>query len=395
MLFKYEVIKGRRSIKGIAEAISEKEITGKLSRLYGTMAKIKIRKHRFWERKRSVKTAVKMLFYRQMEAMLRCGIPLPDGLRLSASSCPDAHFSLRILDIEAEVLQGRYMYQAMDKVENFTTVEKALISAGEESASLDIIFRRLYEYFKNVYKVKSKVTESLVYPLSIVLVMIAVLILVSRMVVPKFVEIYQSMGVELPYFTSLMLMMLEKITTIAPILIICGLIAIGFFKQLIKKEKYKLKWDRFILNMPQIGEILLASYWTQILRALEILVAAGVDLYKSLQHAKEVATRIPLKEVLEHASKAVLSGRMIHSSLQRNLEYVPAIAIGMIAAGENTGSLENMLATTAEYLEDELNHRIELFMKILEPALIVAVGIIVGVVVLALYLPIFTLASKM
>jgi len=395
MLFRYEVTKGRRNIKGVVEAFSEEEIMDKLCRLYGSVAKIKVRKHHLWERKRGVKTTVKMLFYRQMEAMLRCGIPLPDGLRLSASSCPDAHFALRILDIEAEILHGKYMYQAMERIENFSNVERALIAAGEESASLDIIFKRLYEYFKNVFKVKSKVTESMVYPLSIVLVMIGVLILVSRMVVPKFAEIYQSMGVELPYLTSLMLMVLGKVTTIAPLFILSVLIGIGIVKQIIKKEKYKLKWDRFVLHLPQIGEILLVSYWAQILRALEVLVTAGVDMYKSLQHAKEVASRIPLKEVLEHASKTVLSGRMIHTSLQRNLEYVPPIAVGMIAAGENTGSLEKMLATTAEYLEDELNHRIELFMKIVEPALIVAVGLVVGLVVLALYLPIFTLASKM
>jgi type II secretory pathway component PulF len=226
-------------------------------------------------------------------------------------------------------------------------------------------------------------------------VMLIVLILVSRMVVPKFIEIYKGIGVELPYVTSVMLMILEKCTTIIPFVLLFIVLMIGVIRYLIKKEHYKRKWDRFLLNMPQIGEILLASYWSQILRALEVLVSAGVDMYKSLQHAKAVATRIPLKETLEHASKAVLSGRMIHTSLQRNLEYVPAIAVGMIAAGENTGSLEHMLATTAEYLEDELNHRIELFMKVLEPALIVAVGIIVGFVVLALYLPIFTLASKM
>src|SRR4030042_7160449 len=107
MLYRYEVVKGKKVIRGVSEAISEGDMIERLSRLYGMSARIKVKKHNFLGRaKKRVSASMKMLFYRQMEAMVKCGIPLPDGLRLAAASIPDANFSLSILDIEAEVLQG-------------------------------------------------------------------------------------------------------------------------------------------------------------------------------------------------------------------------------------------------------------------------------------------------
>ncbi len=396
MVYKYELMKGSKKIKGVLNANSIEEVEKKLLKIYGFSRRIKIRKKAFWERsKKLAKSSSKMLFYRQMEAMLKCGIPLPECLKLSASSMPDSSFAMQLLEIEAGVIAGRYMHDSIEGNCNFSNVEKALIAAGEESASLDIIFRRLYEYFKSIFKVKSKITESIVYPLSIIIVMVIVLIVISRAVVPKFLEIYESIGVDLPFFTSLVLDAIKGFTYFAPFSILLFAILYFSLKRIIKNPKYKEKWDRFILGLPHIGEILITSHWVQIMRALEVLISAGVDINKSLQHSIDVSDRIPIKKVLEDASEAVLKGRMVYTSLQRNMEYIPPIAVGMIAAGENSGSLENMLATTAEYLEDELSHRIELFMKLLEPALIIIVGIAVGLVVLALYLPIFTLASKM
>lgn len=396
MVYKYEIMKGKRKIKGILNADSQQEVEKKLFKLYGYTSRVKIRRKSFWDRsKKSVKSSVKMLFYRQMEAMLKCGIPLPECLKLSASAMPDSSFAMQLLDIEAGVLAGKYMHNSIAGNNNFSNVEKALIAAGEESASLDVIFKRLYEYFKNIFKVKSKITENIIYPLSIIVVMIIVLIIISRAVIPKFLEIYQSIGVDLPFFTSLVLDAIKGFTYLAPFAILFLLISYFFFRVIMKKAKYKERWDKFLLGLPQIGEILITSTWAQIMRALEVLISAGVDINKSLQHSIDVADRIPIKKVLQEASEAVLKGRMLYTSLQRNMEYLPAIAVGMIAAGENSGSLEKMLSTTAEYLEDELSHRIEIFMKILEPALIIIVGMGVGLVVLALYLPIFTLASKM
>jgi len=389
-------MKGSKKIKGVLDADSIEEAEKKLFKIYGYSRRIRIRKKAFWERStKLVNSSSKMLFYRQMEAMLKCGISLPECLKLSASAMPDSSFAMQLLEIEAGVLSGRYMHNCIEGNKNFSNIEKALIAAGEESASLDAIFRRLYEYFKNIFKVKSKITESIVYPLSIIIVMVVVLIVISRVVVPKFLEIYESIGVDLPFFTSLVLDAVRGFIYFAPFSFLFFAVLYFSLRRITKNPKYKEKWDRFILGLPQIGEILITSHWAQIMRALEVLIAAGVDINKALQHSIDVSDRIPIKKVLEDASDAVLKGRMVYTSLQRNMEYIPPIAVGMIAAGENSGSLEKMLATTAEYLEDELSHRIELFMKLLEPALIVIVGIAVGLVVLALYLPVFTLASKM
>lgn len=396
MLFRYEIVKGKKSIKGVGEGDTSEEIISKLRRVYGEHAKINIRKSFLGIRRRcSVADTVKMLFYRQMEAMIKCGIPLSDGLRLSAASIPDASFALSIMDMENDVLQGKYLHTAMDKQSYFNDVEKALIAAGEESASLDVIFKRLYNYFKDIFKIKSKITESLVYPMCIILVMIAVLLIASRVMFPKFIDIYRNIGADMPVLTAIVLEVFGKITILIPFFISFSIIAYIVIARAIKKERYKWEWDRFVLRLPKVGEILITSYWVQILRALEVLLVAGVDLHKSLQHAITVTTRLPLKRVLDDAARAVLSGRMLYTSLQRNVEYVSPLVVAMIAAGENSGSLEHMFSSTAEYLEDELSHRISLFLKFLEPALIIMIGAIVGLVVLALYLPIFSLASKM
>jgi type II secretory pathway component PulF len=395
MIFRYEILRGKKKIKGFMECADVKEVEEKLKKAYGGRAKIKIRKSLIWiKRKGKVSDTVKMLFYRQLEAMIKCGIPLPDVLKLSAASIPEPAFALSVLNMENEVLQGQYLHSAMEKEGYFNDVEKALVAAGEESASLDVIFRRLYDYFKDVFKIKSKIKESLVYPMCIVIVMIAVLLIASRLIMPKFIDIYENVGTEMPLLTAIVLEVFGRITYLLPFLVILGVIIYLIISRAIKKEKYRWKWDKFILGLPKIGDILITSYWVEILRALEVLISAGVDLHKSLQHAETVATRLPIKKVLEDAANAVLSGRMLYASLQRDLNYVSPLVVGMIAAGENSGSLEHMFASTAEYLEDELSHKISLFMKFLEPALIIAIGIIVGIVVFALYLPIFTLASK-
>ncbi len=396
MQYRYEIVKGKKKIRGLIEANSDDDITERLKKVYGSHAKIKIKKSIFNLRKRArISYEVKMLFYRQLEAMIRCGISLPDGLRLSAASMPEASFALSILDMENDVLQGKYLHIAMQRQFYFNEVERALVAAGEESASLDVIFKRLYNYFKEVFKIKSKISENLVYPMCIVFVMIVVLIIASRLIMPKFVDIYNNIGSDIPLLTALVIEVFSKITFIIPIIIGAGLITYIIISRAIKREKYKWRWDKFILGLPKIGEILITSYWIQILRALEVLISAGVDLNKSLQHAMTVASRLPIKKVLDDAAKAVLSGRMLYTSLQRNLDYVSPLIVGMIAAGENSGSLEHMFSSTAEYLEDELSYRISLFIKFLEPALIIIIGIVVGLVVLALYLPIFTLTSKM
>lgn len=396
MLYKYEIVKGKKSMSGVAEGNTSDEIISRLRRVYGEQAKIKIRRSFIGIRRRkAVADTIKMLFYRQMEAMTKCGIPLSDGLRLSAASSLEPSFALSIMDMENDVLQGKYLYVAMDKQPYFNDVEKALIAAGEESASLDVIFKRLYDYFKDIFKIKSKVTESLVYPMCIVIVMIAVLLIASRVMVPKFIDIYGNIGTNMPILTAIVVEIFSKVTILIPFLIGFIIITYIIISGAIKKERYKWKWDRFVLRLPKVGEILITSYWVQILRALEVLLAAGVDLHKSLQHAITVTTRLPLRRVLDDAARAVLSGRMLYTSLQRNMEYVSPLVVGMIAAGENSGSLEHMFSSTAEYLEDELSNRISLFLKFLEPALIIMIGAIVGLIVLALYLPIFSLASKM
>lgn len=333
-----------------------------------------------------------LIFNQQFVTLIRAGLPILKGLDLLADRLTDPKLTPYIQSVRDEVRRGTQLSDAFDKQGIFPKIYVTSVMAGEKSGSLGEVLERYITYQKLALAVRKKVLLSLMYPSILVVLVIALMVFLVTYVVPSFAGLYTSMSAKLPAVTQLLI----DIGTTAKnyVLLIAAAVfgggaALYFWS---KKPAAAEKLDAIKLRVPIFGDIWLKYQVAQFSRVLATLLTGGIPLVQGLETAAESLGTMLLRKTLSRTGQMVREGNPLSASLKATGIF-PDLSIDMIEVGESTGALPVMLTSVAEFYEEDVNTKMTAALSLIEPAIMVFMGIFVAFVLIALYLPIFSLAD--
>jgi type IV pilus assembly protein PilC len=333
-----------------------------------------------------------LIFNQQFVTLIRAGLPILKSLDLLAERLTDPRLTPYINAVREEVRRGTLLSEAFRQQGIFPKIYVTSVMAGEKSGSLVEVLERYITYQKLALGVRKKVLVSLMYPSVLVVLVILLMVFLVTYVVPSFASLYSSMSAQLPTITLYLIAI--GTSARAYVLVYGGVIAAaaGFFYWWSRKESAQEKIDRVKIKVPVFGDIWIKYQVAQFARVLSTLLTGGIPLMQGLDTAADSLGTPLLRKTLEKAGKMVREGQTLSSSLAGTGVF-PALAVDMVEVGESTGALPAMLTSVAEFYEDDVNTKMTAVLSLIEPAIMIFMGIFVAFVLIALYLPIFSLAD--
>jgi type IV pilus assembly protein PilC len=330
-----------------------------------------------------------LILNQQFNTLVKAGLPILRALDLLATRATTAKLRPVITQIRDRVREGKSLSEAVDEAGVFSKVYSTAILAGEKSGNLAGVLDYYIAYQKVSTGVRKKILATLVYPVLLVVVASIIVTYLVTAVVPKFAVLYRDLGVELPASTKL-LMALTVDYRFVVLGIMAALIvaAIGVYAWS-RTEEGGAAFDRFKFKLPVIGDTLLKFQVAQFSRTLATLLTGGTTLVTALQTASDALTSKLLRSTILRATQMVREGQSLHSALASR-RVMPEMALDMIEVGETSGALGPMLTSIAEFYEEEVSLRLSALVAIIEPVILIFMGILVAFILISLYLPIFS-----
>jgi len=334
-----------------------------------------------------------LIFNQQFVTLIRAGLPILKGLDLLAERLTDPKLEPYIKAVRDEVRNGTLLSDAFRQQGIFPKIYVSSVMAGEKSGSLTEVLDRYIHYQKLSLAVRKKVMVSLMYPCVLIVLVCVLMVFLVTYVVPTFATLYNSMQATLPGMTVLLIAI--GTTARSYILVAFGALiaAVFVFRWWSRRPAARDAIDRVKLKVPIFGEIWLKYQVAQLGRILSTLLTGGIPLVQAMETAADSLTAPLLQKAVESAGKSVREGQPLSGSL-RALKLFPPLAIDMIEVGESTGALPQMLNSVAEFFEEDVNTRMQAALSLIEPAIMLTMGAVVAFVLIALYLPIFSLADS-
>ena len=335
-----------------------------------------------------------LIFNQQFVTLVRAGLPILKALDLLSERLTDAKLAPYIKAVREEVKNGSLLSDAFGAQGVFPPIYVTSVLAGEKSGALGEVLDRFITYQRLALAVRKKLLLSLVYPALLVVLVIALMVFLVTFVVPKFADLYHSLSAQLPAATEILI----AVGTTARNYILLGFVgliaAIIAFRFWSKTENGEMIVDRWRLRTPLLGEIWIKYQVAQFARVMSTLLVGGIPLLQAMEtSSSSLGTRL-LKKNLAQAGQKVKEGRSLSAALAET-KIFPALSIDMMEVGESTGALPQMLASVAEFYEDDVNTRMTASLSLIEPAIMIFMGCFVSFVLVALYLPIFSLADTL
>ncbi|UCH12247.1 MAG: type II secretion system F family protein [Candidatus Omnitrophota bacterium] len=343
--------------------------------------------------KKKVKLDDVAIFSRQLAAMVESGIPAVGALDALAQQMENKTFQEIIGKVRDDVETGSSFSQALSKHPSvFSSLYINMVKAGETSGKLDEILARLATYLEKINSLQRKVKSSLVYPTVVVFIAISITTFLLVKVVPTFRGIFDVLGGELPLPTVILLAVSDFVRHYF-LLGIVGLILFVFlFSRYIKTVRGRYQFDAFLLKMPIFGPIFRKFSIAKFSRTLSSLVRSGVPILVSLDIVGKTCGNRVLEKAIEQAAKAIKDGKSIAEPLGES-KILPPMAVRMISVGEQTGELEKMLIKIADFYDEQVEAAASSLISIIEPVIILFLGVVIGGIVLAIFMPIFKLTE--
>lgn len=334
------------------------------------------------------------LVTRQLATMFRAGLPLDEALQAVAESNEKPRPKKILLGVRARVLEGHTMASGLgDFPRAFPDLYRATVAAGEQSGNLDGVLERLADYAESQQTLRGKVVEAMVYPIFLTLAAIGIVTFLLLTVVPPVVQVFEDMKMDVPLLTRLLIQMSAFLQNYGLILLV-GLIAVGGgVYALLKRPGPRRRWHSTLLEIPIVGRFVRASNTAQFARTLSIMASSGVPVISAMTIASSVVTNVPMREAIEVASERVREGASIAKSLDVS-KLFPPMTMRLIASGEASGELDDMLLRAADSQEQELETLRKMLTSLLAPFMVLVMGGIVLVIVMAILLPIFELNTS-
>jgi type IV pilus assembly protein PilC len=335
-----------------------------------------------------------LIFNQQFVTLVRAGLPILKGLDLLADRLTDPKLARYIRAVRDDVRNGVQLSEAFRNQGVFPAMYVTSIMAGEKSGSLAEVLERFIAYQKLALAVKKKVLLSLIYPSLLLVLVFGLIVFLITYVVPNFAQLYSSMQARLPQMTLILIAVgttARSYVLVAFLALVTGIVVFRFWS---RGEAARTKIDRVKMATPMLGEIWLKYQVAQFSRVLSTLLVGGIPLVQALETAAQSLGTSVLQKALEKAQKLVREGQSLSSALTTT-KIFPSLSIDMIEVGESTGALPSMLASVAEFYEDDVNTRMQAALSLIEPAIMIFMGVFVAFVLVALYLPIFSLADTL
>jgi type IV pilus assembly protein PilC len=334
-----------------------------------------------------------LIFNQQFVTLIRAGLPILKALDLLAERLTDPKLSVHIRRVRDEVRNGALLSDAFARQGVFPPIYSTSVLAGERSGSLAEVIERFIGYQKLSLSVRKKLLVSLMYPALLVVMVMGLIVFLITFVVPNFAELYSSMNAQLPAPTLILI----AIGTTARSYVLLGfgvlVAAIFAFRFWARTPSGKEAVDRVLLNVPVMGEVWLKYQVAQFSRVLSTLLIGGIPLMQALETASDSLGTKVLQQALAKAAKLVREGQSLSGALRTNGMF-PSLALDMIEVGESTGALPAMLGSIAEFYEDDVATSVTAALSLIEPVIMIVMGIFVAFVLVSLYLPIFSLADS-
>ncbi len=335
-----------------------------------------------------------MLFARQMATMIRAGVPVLQAFQVVAESLKKPAMSALVQELMNDVAAGSSFSEALKRhPQHFDRLFANLVEAGEQSGSLDRMLERVAAYKEKIESLKGRVKKALWYPAAVIAVGFGVTALLLIKVVPQFESLFHGFGAELPAMTRMTIAMSEFAQQYWWWAVL-GLAAFIFFIRtgMKRSEAFAYRMHALSLKIPVIGDILDKSCVARYSRTLATTFGAGVPLVEALNTAAGASGNKVYERAVEQIREDVSSGQQLHFAM-RLTEQFPPLAVQMVGIGEEAGSLDAMLNRVADYYEEEVDNKVDTLTSLLEPFIIVVLGVLVGGLVISMYLPIFELGS--
>lgn len=333
-------------------------------------------------------------FTRQLATMMKAGVPLIQAFEIVAGGVEKDALKTLINTIKVDVASGTNFATALTKFpRQFDELFCNLVEAGEQSGSLETMLDRIASYKEKTEQLKAKIKKAMTYPIAVVIVGIVVSAILLIKVVPQFESIFQGFGAELPAFTKFVVG-LSGVAQNYWWVALLGLFGFSFaFKELLhRSEKARDAMDRFTLKIPVIGEILNKAAIARFARTLSTTFAAGVPLVNALESAAGASGNVVYRKAIIQIRNGVSSGQSLKNATLMTGTF-PNMAVQMISIGEEAGSLDEMLDKVATFYEDEVDNAVDSMTSLMEPMIMAVLGVLVGGLVIAMYLPIFQLGN--
>src|SRR5277367_6440439 len=333
-----------------------------------------------------------LIFNQQFVTLIRAGLPILKSLDLLAERLTDPKLTPYINAVREDVRRGTLLSEAFRQQGIFPKIYVTTVMAGEKSGSLGEVLDRFITYQKLSLAVKKKVLVSLMYPSVLVFLTLCLMVFLVTYVVPNFAQLYTSMQAKLPRVT---LILIAIGTTARSYILLFFAAVVGLFflyRYWARKDSARTRIDTVKAKVPLLGDIWIKYQVAQFSRVLSTLLTGGIPLIQGLETAADSLGTILLRRTLERAGTMVREGQSLSSSLGASGIF-PPLAIDMIEVGESTGALAAMLNSVAEFYEEDVSTKMTAALSLIEPAIMIFMGIFVAFVLIALYLPIFSLAD--
>jgi type IV pilus assembly protein PilC len=344
-------------------------------------------------RRHSVPTRDFLVFNQELATLLKAGMPLVQSLDLLKRRVTTPLFKSVLNDVHEKVRSGTALSDAFAAHGDvFPRVYTASLLAGERSGNLDAVLRRFVEYTKIIATMKRKTLSALVYPAILVSLALVLVSIIVIKVVPAFSDFYQTFGAELPLITRIIVRVSDFVRTELLLIVIALATAVAALLTWVRHPGQQARFDHAILRLPVVGGIAAKFATSQMARTLATLLGGGLPLVNALEIAARSIGNQYMAKQLEIVGTRVREGESFAAALDARGVF-PEVAVKMAEVGESTGALQEMLNTVADFYDEEISTNMERFVTLVEPALLVIMGIVIAGLLLALYMPLFQLSS--
>jgi type IV pilus assembly protein PilC len=335
------------------------------------------------------------VFTRQFSVMIDAGLPLVQCLDILGTQEEDKNFSATILATRADVESGMSLADAMKRhPKAFDALFTNMIAAGEAGGILDTILKRLATYIEKAVKLKGQVQSAMIYPIAVVVIAGLVVGVILWKVIPTFANLFAGLGAELPLPTRIVIALSNNLVRFGPFLVVGGVAAGWGFKSYYATTGGRRVIDAIVLKLPILGSLMRKIAVARFCRTLSTLLASGVSILEALDITARTSGNAIIEEAILTTRKSIERGETIAQPLKDTAVFPPMV-VQMIGVGEATGALDTMLGKIADFYEEEVDVAVAGLLTLLEPLMIALLGGIVGGIVIAMYLPIFDLISKL
>lgn len=393
--FEYKALDANgKEKKGVLEADNSRQVRQFL-REKGLMA-LSVEETREKEEKKSRKIALfnsvsatdLSLLTRQLSTLVRSGLPVEEALQAVSQQTDKPRLKNMMMGVRSRVLEGHSLATALsDYPHVFNELFRSTVEAGEQSGHINTVLDRLADYTEGRQQMQQKMMMALMYPVLISIVAIVVVILLLAYVVPQVVEMFEHIGQELPALTVGMIATSDFITNYGIYVAAVLVVAFMFFQYMLKNDAFKRHYHRFLLKIPLISRLVIGLNTARFARTFSILAASGVPILEAMRISSQVLVNLPMRDAVEEASDRVREGAGISQSLAASGLF-PPMTVHLLASGEASGNIEEMLERSAESQEREMEALMGTIMGLFEPLMILFMGATVLVIVLAIMMPI-------